>query len=121
MIVDDEFSIRAVLNEYLISHGYQTYLARTSDEALDILLNENIDIVITDIRHPDLNGLEFIRRLKTFCNADFIVMSGTIPGMNTYEKCFDAGANAAIKKPAKLVDILDTVKGILIKRDKEKA
>jgi CheY-like chemotaxis protein len=71
--------------------------------------------VITDIRHHDLDGLEFIRRLKTFCNADFIVMSGTVPEMNTFEKCFDAGASAVFKKPFKPVDLLDTIKSILKK------
>ena len=121
LIVDDEESIRNTLQQYLANHGYQTYVAATSEDALDYLVDGNIDIVISDIRRPDLNGLEFMQRLKTFCDADFIVMSGTIPGMNTCEKCFDAGASAAMKKPGKLEDILDTVKSLLKKRNKDRA
>lgn len=120
LIVDDDVSIRGVLNEYLINHGCQTYLAKTSDDALDILLSEKIDIVITDINRPSVNGFEFLARMKAFCLADFIVLSGTIPEIITPEQCFDAGASAAMKKPGKLEDILDTVKSLLKKRDKDR-
>ncbi len=113
MIFDDEESLRKILKEYLDNHGYQTYLASSSDDALKYLKKENIDVVITDFRHPGLDGLQLTRRIKASYNADVIVLSGTIPEMNTPEECFDAGASAAIKKPAKLVDLLDTIKIIL--------
>jgi hypothetical protein len=54
--------------------------------------------------------------VKTSYNADVIVLSGTIPEFHTPEECYDAGASAAIKKPAKLVDILETVKSMMNKR-----
>jgi len=118
LIVDDDVSIRNVLNEYFANHGFQAYTTSTSDEALNCLVNRNIDIVISDINRPGVDGLEFMRRVKTFCNADFIILSGTIlHKFHPPEECFDAGASAVFAKPAKLVDILDTVKSILKKRE----
>lgn len=116
LIVDDEKSIRSTLSEFLANNGYQTYSASTNAQALMCLKKENIDIVITDISHPGLDGLQLTRRVKASYNADVIVLSGTIPQFNTPKECYDAGACAVSKKPAKLVDILDTVKSILKKR-----
>ena len=105
LIVDDEESLRKVLKEFLSNHGYEIYIACTSDEALNCLVNRNIDIVISDINRPDVDGLEFMRRVKTFCNADFIILSGTIlHKFHPPEECFDAGASAVLQSlPSSLI------------------
>ena len=116
LIVDDDESMRKVLNEFLVNHGYQAYSATTNDDALTYLKNEDIDVVITDITHPGADGLELTRRVKTLYNADVIVISGAIlHKFHSPEECFDAGASAVLAKPAKVVDILDTVKNLLKK------
>jgi DNA-binding NtrC family response regulator len=118
LIVDDDESVRNVLQDYFANQGFQTFSASNNDDALECLKKENIDIVTTDINHYGAgDGLELTRTVKAICNANVIILSGNIPDFPTPEECFDAGASAAIKKPAKLDYILDTIEGILQKGD----
>ena len=66
IIIDDEFPARKLLSEYA-SKMPKVKLCGVCDNAvhaLDILQNENIDLIFTDIQMPDLSGMEFIRSLK---------------------------------------------------------
>ena len=65
MIVDND--LLALLQEELGEEGYRLYLAATGDEALQILHDRGpeLDLVITDIKHDGLNGLELLQHIKT--------------------------------------------------------
>ncbi|HWP57519.1 MAG TPA: response regulator [Candidatus Acidoferrales bacterium] len=57
LVVDDEPLARRNISIFLRENGYQTVEARDGKEALAVLQNEKVDLVITDIRMPQLNGL----------------------------------------------------------------
>ena len=66
LLVDDEKSIRETLKMLLTENGYKVVLASDGFEALDILKNQFIDILITDLRMPKMDGIELMERaLKT--------------------------------------------------------
>jgi len=64
LVVDDEPLIRESLYEILRIEGYRVQMASTAEEALEIMLKDTIDIVVTDFKLPKMNGLELLQIIK---------------------------------------------------------
>jgi CheY-like chemotaxis protein len=78
MVVDDEPLIREFVREYLIEAGYDVADAADSDEALQLLNNDHIDIVLTDVEMPgSMSGIELARKIKAkWPGMPVVIMSG---------------------------------------------
>ena len=63
LVVDDETNMRKVLRALLERDGYEVQLAENGLEALEILQNHHVDIVVTDLRMPGLDGMSLLRRV----------------------------------------------------------
>jgi len=80
LIADDEKNIREVLKRLLEKNNYKDiYLAEDGQQALEIIEDENIDLIISDINMPKMNGLELFEKVKNN-NIPFIILTafGTI-------------------------------------------
>jgi two-component system, NtrC family, response regulator AtoC len=64
LVVDDEPLIRSFLEEALIRKGYQVEIAKNGKEAFAALLNHTFDLVITDMKMPDVTGLDVLKKAK---------------------------------------------------------
>jgi two-component system, NtrC family, response regulator len=64
LIIDDELDLRNLIKRLLELEGYKILTAGTAAEALDVLNKNEIDIVVSDVRLPDKNGLELIPAIK---------------------------------------------------------
>src|SRR6204780_1547494 len=81
LIVDDEDTTRNLCRDVVSESGLHTKLASTTEQALDILDQSSVDIVITDLRVPQLGGIELLKRVKeTYPQAAVMVLTqyGTI-------------------------------------------
>src|ERR1700678_3079959 len=81
LIVDDEDTTRNLCRDVVSESGLRTKLASTTEQALDILDQSSVDIVITDLRVPQLGGIELLKRVKeTYPQAAVMVLTqyGTI-------------------------------------------
>jgi DNA-binding NtrC family response regulator len=81
LIVDDEDATRSLCREVVAESGLRTKLASTTEQALDILDQSPIEIVITDLKVPQLGGIELIKRVKeSYPQAAVMVLTqyGTI-------------------------------------------
>src|ERR1700735_1652388 len=81
LIVDDEDTTRNLCRDVVSESGLRTKLASTTEQALDILDQSAVDIVITDLRVPQLGGIELLKRVKeTYPQAAVMVLTqyGTI-------------------------------------------
>jgi putative nucleotidyltransferase with HDIG domain len=80
LIIEDEDAFRFPLIKTMEREGYQVFGAANSHEAFDVVANNKIDLVVTDVRIPqDIDGLEIIKRIKEICASSepsFIVMTG---------------------------------------------
>ena len=99
LIVDDELSIQNMLSRHFRYLGYDVATAGNGREALDYLGSHKIDVVITDIMMPVMNGIELVKCLA----ADYplirkIVVTGYVTVGNAME-CMQSGADALIPKP----------------------
>ncbi len=114
LIVEDETNIRAVVSKYLEKRGYKTKTASNGREAVDILLKEDFDIIICDLRMPDIDGYklyELITDIKPTLSRNFIVITGDTVSNQT--KAFIEKNNLPyLAKPFNMEDILQLVEEI---------
>lgn len=78
LIVEDEIDLRESLSDLLKLEGHQTFLAKDGLEALDIFHSQSFDLIISDIKMPNLDGIELVKKIKSDTKAavPMILMSG---------------------------------------------
>jgi len=99
LIVDDEKNYPMIIGEILQEEGYTSMTASSGMEALDILKNEIIDLVLTDVKMPGMSGIQLLNKIKEL-NPDIPVIIMTAHG--SVENAVDAmhkGAYTFILKP----------------------
>jgi two-component system response regulator AtoC len=110
LIVDDEKSILDSLGRAFKEEGYKVLMAETGEEALNKIGSNEISLMLLDLRLPDLNGLDVLKKAKTLHKEMLVIV---ITGFGTIETAVEAiksGAYDYIKKPFKLDSIKLIVK-----------
>jgi DNA-binding response OmpR family regulator len=99
LIVDDEEAVRKILCQICTREGHEVLQAGSAAEALVLLRVEALDLLITDVVMPELDGFALVRRAKSM-QPDImpIVITGHA-GEYTLEDVLDAGASDLILKP----------------------
>jgi two-component system, NtrC family, response regulator PilR len=109
LVVDDEPSILRLLQEALSQWGYQVTCASTVEEALVALGAELFDAALTDIRMPDMSGLDLLREIKKQDESiEVIVMTG-YPTISSAVEALKEGAYDYLSKPL----ILDELRHLM--------
>ena len=101
LVVDDEDTIRSMLEVVLSENGYRILTSKTAEEALQFLETEGarIDLVISDIGLPDMNGKKLIGKIKAqYPRLPIIAMTGYMEE-NLGERLHQAGADVVVRKP----------------------
>ncbi|KOF56036.1 MULTISPECIES: response regulator transcription factor [Clostridium] len=112
LIVDDEKEIRDLIDIYLKNEGYKTLKAENGIEALNILNNDNIDLILLDIMMPKMDGIETCMKIREEKNTPIIMLSAKsedidkIMGLTT-------GADDYITKPFNPLELVARVKSQL--------
>lgn len=99
LIVDDDRIIREQLGKELRRHFFRVLAAVSGKEAMDLLAKENVDVMLLDVKLPDINGLDIIKRAKEIKPGCEVVV---ITGYGTQEIAIQAlrmGAIDYIEKP----------------------
>jgi putative two-component system response regulator len=115
LVVDDDESPREVIHDFLVMEGYDCRMATSAEEAIGILDQIDVSLVITDINMPGMSGVELLKCIKSNYTADTLVMTGYI-GKYSYEDIIEAGADDFITKPVSGQEIVLRVKRILRER-----
>lgn len=111
-MVDDEPQITRVLKTTLLSQGYGARAASDGYEALQIMKSWSTDLLITDLRMPNMDGLELCRQVRATSQIPIIVLSvrGEEP---TKVEALDAGADDYVTKPFSTKELLARVRAAL--------
>jgi DNA-binding NtrC family response regulator len=109
LVVDDERSILLLLKEALSQWGYQVTVAASAAEALGLLKSELFDALITDIRMPDMSGLELLREVKKQDESIEVVMMTGYPTIASAVQALKEGAYDYLSKPL----ILDELRHLM--------
>ena len=110
LIVDDEVRILMLIQTLLKGNGYETIAAKTGEEALGILAQGGIDVMITDLRMAPMDGLTLIKEVKkTHAKLPMILLTA-YASVETAIDAMKCGAFDYLTKPFKVDEMLATVK-----------
>lgn len=114
LIVDDSESIREIVSFTLENEGYDVLVGVDGQDALNALKKKPVDLIITDLHMPVMNGIEFIRSVRS--NPDYksvpILFLTTESQTEKKMEAKEAGATGWIIKPfvpAKLIEAINKV------------
>ena len=113
LIVDDEENTRIGLVKLLAQEGYDAKAVADGFEALEYLNDGGIDLVITDINMPGMNGLVFLRELNQTYPEIKVVMITAYGGVGSYLESMNLGALEYLHKPVKLKDLRAVLSKVL--------
>ena len=74
LIIDDEDKLRSLLKRILELEDYQVYTVGNAQAALTLLQKESIDVVLSDVKLPDMNGLDLLEQIKSLYPSIEVVM-----------------------------------------------
>ena len=112
LIVDDELYIREVIKEYASLEGYNVIEASNGVDAIKVLENEKVDLIIMDIMMPKLDGYSAIKEIREKENTPIIVLSARA---EEYDKLhgFDLGIDDYVTKPFSPKELMARIKVLL--------
>lgn len=115
LVVDDENGIRQSF-KVLFKDWYHVLLAETGKEAIDLLLENSVDLILLDILLPDVNGLELLEKLKAIDPNPEVIMVTAVKDVQTAVNAVKLGAYEYVVKPFLVDDVLNIVNRALEKR-----
>ncbi len=113
LVVDDDERIRSLLMDTLSALGYHPVGAKNGEEALSLLDTEKLDLVITDVRMPNMNGLSLLKNIK---NRNPLLPVLIITGYNfayTKDQAMENGADGFLAKPFRIGKIEELMRKVL--------
>jgi len=116
LVVDDEKSLRDFVCRNLEVRGYHVLTASNGVEALAIVENEIIHLVIMDIMMPHMDGLETTRRIREESHVPIIILTAMGEEADKV-RAFDLGADDYLTKPFGVGELLGRVKAVLRRAD----
>jgi len=118
LIVDDEENIRTILETTFSAQGAKVFTASDASQGLDVVREENLNLVISDIRMPGMDGLEFLSKLKEeqpWLPVLLITAHGT---MDTAIQAMRLGAGDFLTKPFDLKHLREVAQGLILRSAK---
>jgi two-component system response regulator AtoC len=109
LLVDDEDTIRLFLEKTLREEGYEALTAATGGEALEIAMNELPDLMLLDLKLPDINGIEVLKRIKEEIPEVCVIMLTAFGDIETAVSAMKKGAFDFVSKPVNLEQLMLTV------------
>lgn len=115
LIVDDESTMQRLLKRILESHGFSTQVASNGKEALSCLKAGAVDLVITDVDMPVMDGLTLTKEVVGTLGLDVIIITGKID-QYSYDQVVTIGASDYIQKPFSAEEIILRVRRVIRER-----
>lgn len=110
LVVDDEQGIRQLLTLVFSRAGYSVRVAETGAQAVAMLQAEAADLILSDIRMPDMNGIELLRAARAMLPDVRVVMMTAFASLETAREAFKLGAEDFVQKPFDVEELREIVK-----------
>ena len=117
LYVEDELSLGKITNDTLKKNGFNVIWAKDGVEALEIILNCKVDIVVADVMMPKLDGFNLVIEIRKKNNLIPILFLTARVLTEDLIKGFDIGGNDYLKKPFSIEELIIRIKE-LVKRNK---
>lgn len=105
LVVEDDAAVRNLISTTLETHAYKFHLAPTGEAAILEATSYHPDVVLLDLGLPDLDGVEVIRKIRTWSKVPIIVISARSEDTDKID-ALDAGADDYLTKPFSVEELL---------------
>jgi two-component system, NtrC family, response regulator AtoC len=113
LVVDDQASMREMLADLLDMMGHEAIAVEGGPQALQILATSKIDLVITDLNMPEMDGMELMMQIKERNPKLPVIIITGYGTFHTEKKVLSNGANGYIPKPCTIHRVQETVTAAL--------
>jgi len=113
LIIDDEPALRHLLRTILEEEGYHVDEAENGQQGLDLVKRQSFDLILCDIRMPELDGMAFIKKALSYNPTLTIIMMSAYGSLETALDCMKQGAYDYISKPFRPDEVILTLKKAL--------
>lgn len=110
LVVDDEASVRTLIQRALGEAGYHVFTAASGEEALSLLSQSEVEVMLLDIRMPGLSGLEVLKRVQAERPDTSVIMVTAVADTQTAVETMKVGAYDYLIKPFSLNDLVFRVR-----------
>jgi DNA-binding NtrC family response regulator len=101
LIVDDDEATLEAMSDALSDQGYEIVNTSSGKEALDIMQEQQFDVVLTDLKMPDVDGMEILRTARSIDSQPLVIMITAYGSIDRAVEAMRAGAEDFIQKPVK--------------------
>lgn len=120
LIIDDETKICEILKDILENEGYIADFATNGTDGLRKIQKDQIDLVLLDVKLPDIDGLTLLKKIKDFDSDISVIMISAFGTVSTAVEAVKNGAEDFIEKPLEVNRILTTIRNVLEKVELKK-
>lgn len=119
LVIDDDTSFCVMLKTFLQKKGYEVTNAFTAREAEEAIKNQTFDVVLTDIRLPDSDGIQILKSIKEVSFATQVILMTGYTDIKTAVSAMKMGAYDYVGKPINPDEILHTIEQSLKKKSEK--
>ena len=105
LVVEDDKPVQNLMTTTLKAHDYRYLTAKNGETAILEASSHNPDIILLDLGLPDMDGIEVIRKIRTWSNVPIIIISARSEDTDKVE-ALDAGADDYLTKPFSVEELL---------------
>lgn len=116
LIVDDQKGVRRLLEELFKMEGWNVYTASDGIEAVSQVQAINPDIVLMDMKMPNMNGLESSQQILALYPDMRIIMMTAYGEMDVVKKALEVGVRRCITKPFDILNLRDLVNELVMEK-----
>lgn len=116
LLVDDEKSIRETVSQTLLNEGYNVFAAEDGEKALDILIKNKVNLIITDIRMENMDGMKLLKASRAIAPEVEVILLTAYGTIELAVEAMKIGAYDFLVKPFKKMTLLKSVEKALEKQ-----
>ncbi|OGR90380.1 MAG: hypothetical protein A2992_09685 [Elusimicrobia bacterium RIFCSPLOWO2_01_FULL_59_12] len=113
LVIDDDPSFLRFLNFHLVKSGYQVVTVDGAEQAMKILFNQPVDLVLTDMRMPQLDGCDIVYALKQSYPKIPVLVCSAHPESNRLEQALRFTDVRFVRKPFMIEDIFSAINDLI--------
>src|SRR5678815_2617005 len=117
LVVEDDAAMREFVHESLADEGFRVDVAPSGRAGIERARSGGIDLVITDVKMPDMDGLDMLSEIRALSEAPpHVIVVTAFGSIETAKRAIKLGAHDYITKPFEIEDLLDAVEKALDER-----
>jgi CheY-like chemotaxis protein/predicted regulator of Ras-like GTPase activity (Roadblock/LC7/MglB family) len=110
LIVDDDIALRTTISRDLGDQGFTVWLANDAGEALELLAERSIDVLLTDLRMPGADGIDLLEKIRALSSRTRAILMSGYASARDYQRAIECGAVRVLCKPFTSSELLQAIR-----------